>query len=112
MKDLSETKGDIVKKTSEFSGASSTDTTGVIANLNQIKTLITKYNNGMQEITDFNASLLQGYSTTQITQLANTRSGDNINLAGSSDIQSRITKTNEGLESLLNYVKSLNINNV
>lgn len=112
MRDLAQTKGDIVKKTDEFSGASATDITGVVANLAQLKTLINKYNTSMQAIIDFNPTALQGYSSGQVTQLANTRSDTNINATKSMEIKNRITKTNEGLEELLNYIQSLNINNV
>lgn len=112
MTDLAETKGDIVKKTDEFSGANAMDITGVVVNLGQLKKLISGYNAGMQSIIDFNPTVLQGYSPTQVTQLANTRSENNINPTKSLEIKNRITKTNQGLEDLLNYINSLNINNV
>lgn len=112
MRDLAQTKGDIIKKTNEFSGTNATDITGVIANLGQLKTLISGYNSSMQAIIAFNPTSLQGYSPTQLTQLANTRNENNINPTKSLEIKNRITKTNQGLEALLNYVNSLNINNV
>lgn len=112
IKDLAQTKLDIVNKTNEFSGTSATDITGVVANLNQLKTIITWYNSAMQTIINFNPTLLQGYTATQIATLANTRSGNNMTIEKSNEIKNKITKTNEGLESLLNYMNSLNINNV
>jgi len=66
----------------------------------------------MQQIIAFNPILLTGYSSTQVTQLANTRSGNNINAPKSLDMKNRIQKVNEGLETLLNYVNTLSINNV
>jgi hypothetical protein len=52
--DLSLIKTDIVSKTAAFSGASSTDITGVVSNLSQLKQLISSANNGMHQITTFN----------------------------------------------------------
>ncbi len=74
--------------------------------------MISSYNNGMQQILDFNPLSLSGYNATQVTQLANTWTANNITVAKSQEIKSRISKTNEGLESLLNYMNSLSINNV
>lgn len=112
MVDLAKTKTDIVSKTNEFSGANAMDITGVVANLGQLKTMIGGYNNGMQAIISFNPASLIWYSSAQVTQLANTRSGTTINPTNIVEIQNRITKTNEGLDSLLNYINSLNIHNV
>ena len=66
----------------------------------------------MQQIITFNPQTLLGYGPAQIAQLINTRSGNNINTAKSLEIKERILRTNEGLESLLNYISSLSINNV
>ncbi|MEI6774299.1 MAG: hypothetical protein WCL18_05965 [bacterium] len=66
-----------------------------MANLSQIKKLIASGNNGMQQIITFNPLKLLGYSHGQITQLINTRSGNNITTAKSLEIKERINKTNE-----------------
>lgn len=109
MRDLAQTKGDITRKINEFSG---TATTGVLANLEQVKALISGYNMSMQAIINFNPVALQGYNSVQVTQLANTWSTNNIDQAKSTEIKNKIAKTNEGLEDLLNYVNSLNISTV
>jgi hypothetical protein len=51
-------------------------------------------------------------STAQITALANTRSGDNLTPAKGIEIKDRTQKVGDGLESLLNYMNTLSINNV
>ena len=110
--DISQTKTDIEDKNVAFSWTSINDITWVVANLSNLKQNIITYNNGMQQIIAFNPILLTGYSSTQVTQLANTRSGNNINAPKSLDMKNRIQKVNEGLETLLNYVNTLSINNV
>ena len=112
IKDLAQTKADIVQKNEEFSWTDSLDVTGVVANLRQIKNLVASGNNGMQQVVTFNPTTLLGYTPTQITQLLHTRTGSNLNWAKILEINNRITKTNEGLESLLNYMDGLNIKNV
>gem|GEM_PF-1137087 len=112
MKYLAEAKNEITKTTQEFSGTDSTDMTGVISNLRQIKKLVASGNLSMQQIVSFNQNLLGGYSQIQLAQLANTWTGNNLTLEKSTDIQNRITIVNDGLESLLNYANSININNV
>lgn len=104
MTDLAKTKADIVKQNDEFNWTDSQDSTWVIANLNQLKNIVTKYNNDIQQ--------LLWYSATQIIQNVSTRSSIGIDTTKATDIKDKIAKTNEGLESLTNYISILNINNV
>lgn len=112
MSDLAQIKTDIVDTNTAFSGTDITDITGVVTNLSQLKTMITTYNNGMNQIINFSTGTLLGYNATQIAQLANTRSGNNINTAKLIEMSGRISKTNDGLESLLNYMDVLSINTI
>jgi phage-related tail protein len=66
----------------------------------------------MQQIISFNENVLGGYNQTQLAQLANTWTENNLTPEKSTDIQNRITIVNDGLESLLNYANSINISNV
>lgn len=58
------------------------DITGVITNLEQIKTKVIAYNSGnnsgINKITTFDILLLSGYTPAQINQLAHTRTGTSI----------------------------------
>lgn len=111
IKNLAQTKTDIADKQVEFSGANNLDITGVVANLSQVKYLIAWGNSGMQQIINFNPLILSWYTTGQVVQLANTRNTNNLTPTKSINIKNRITKINEWLEDLLNYINSLNINN-
>jgi len=51
-------------------------------------------------------------SSTQVANMANTWSGNNITPAKALDVKDRIVKVNDGLESLLNYMNTLSISNV
>ena len=85
--------------------------TGVVSNLTQLKRLVASGNDGMQQITAFNPLSLPGYSSTQVAQLASDRSGENLNLAKLAELSGRIAKTNEGLESLRDFMDGLSISN-
>ncbi len=112
MTNLIQTKNDIISTTNTFSGTESNDITWVITNLNQIKTIIASGNKGTQEITTFNPSSLLSYNVTQTNKKAQERREKNITSAKITEISWRIEKINAGLESLLNYITALNINNV
>lgn len=109
--DLILTQADILDKNLEFSGTSSTDMTGVVSNLTQLKKLVDSGNNGMQEIVTFNPLSLNSMSPAQVTAKANDRSGKNLNIAKINEITERIKKINEGLDGLSNYINDLSINN-
>jgi len=51
-------------------------------------------------------------SSTQVANMANTWSGNNITPTKALDVKDRIVKVNDGLESLLNYMNTLSISNV
>ncbi|MCX6825442.1 MAG: VCBS repeat-containing protein [candidate division SR1 bacterium] len=112
IKDLAQTKTDILTANTVFSGTDSADRTGVISNLTNLKTIVTKVNSGMQQIIAFNTNLLTGYSGGQVTQLANIRSGIMITPNKLFEINDRIIQTNEGLDVLFNYINSLSMNTV
>lgn len=111
MTDLSRTKSDIADKNHEFSGADAVDMTGVVSNLAQLKNLIASGNNGITTILNFSQTNLLSMNSTQVTNLANDRSGKNLNLAKIMEMSGRVGKINEELNGLLNYMDSLNISN-
>lgn len=110
MEDLSLIQTDIANKTNEFSGTSSTDMTGVIPNLIQIKNMVTSGNNGIQEILTFNYNTLTSMSATQIANKANDRTNKNLNPTKLSDLTGKIAKVNNGLNTLLDYLNNLTLN--
>ncbi|MEI6118607.1 MAG: hypothetical protein WCP92_05275 [bacterium] len=80
--------------------------------MSQIKNIILSGNAGISDILSYNNSGLLSMNPTQVIAKANERSGKNINLAKIQELSGRIEKTNEGLDSLFDYINSLSINNV
>ena len=85
----------------------------MVANLSNLKQKISTYNSSIQDILTFVPLVqLPGMSSTQVANMANTWSGNNITPTKALDVKDRIVKVNDGLESLLNYMNTLSISNV
>lgn len=105
LQNLSGTKTNIITATQQFT------TTGVVNNLSAIQQQITTYNQGAQNIRDFNITSLGRYDTDEIAQLVATRTESNISLVTSLDIHNKISRINTGLLDLLDTVDTTTLEN-
>lgn len=88
------------------------DLTGVVSNLTQIKTIVASGNNGISTILTFLPTNLLSMNSSQVANLANDRSGKNLNSAKITELTERISKASDGLDALLSFMNDLSINNV
>jgi len=105
--DLFLTKNSVVNQINEFNGTN----TGVASHLTKVKNLIASGNNGIHMILTFLPTNLIGMGSTWVTNLANSRSQENLNTTKILEITWHIEKINEGLDDVLNYMNNININN-
>ncbi len=102
---------DITEKNQEFSGTNITDMTGVVSNLAALKSAIIASNNGLTQINNFSVSSITSYNATQIAQLVQTRTANNITTNKVIEMSGRIQKINQGLEEFRSFIEELTINN-
>lgn len=111
IQELSGTATNIKETTQIFSGTSSSDMTGVISNLNNIKQAIISGNNGLQSILNYPTANLLTLNTTQAAALANQRNANNLTSAQVQVLNQRIANTAIGIQELLAYLEGLSIQN-
>lgn len=111
IQELSGTATNIKETTQTFSGTSSSDTTGVISNLNNIRQTIISGNNGLQTILSYPTTNLLTLNSTQAAALANQRNTINLTSAQVQVLNQRITNTAIGIQELLAYLEGLSIQN-
>jgi len=102
---------DIIAKNQEFSGSNNTDMTGVVSKLAALKSAITTINNGLTQIDNFSVPSITSYNATQIAQLVQTWTDNNITTNKVIEISGRIQNINQGLEELRSFIEELSINN-